>query len=594
MTTRSEQERDQCIDLLIAKINELEKEVALLKGVIPAEEPVRNELPKPVYVTETPVQTSHVHVPPKQNVPYPTFEKVIGTQWIGRIGVVAVILGVAFFLKYSFDNNLIGEAGRVMLGIVSGIFVLGLGEFLHKKKNLGLYGEMLSGGGLAVLYLSFYAAFVLFHLIPFSLAMLGFIGVTTTGMMLAVRYSAYSLSVIALLGGFLTPLLLSDGQNQPVELFSYILLLDAGTLLLLRYRLWPSLAVLSLFGTALIYGVWHSSFYTQEQQLFSFGVVAVVYLCYNLYIISAPLLLNQQEPTTYSTVIFGSAALFMLAFLAQEQFVITWALKFFSIALAGVEIGFAQMALRRSVSNRVTVISYVAASVVMTVVATYIAMEQRWLLSTLAVEMAVLGWCWFRLDVPQFRWWVYFLGLIVLLLFPGYVMLQVEPFERFIPVFNSRFLYCSVVVASFYTLLYTGSQYTKTVTINEQHILGLIFYIIQALSLILVSVEIHDFFYHSLPESGSTDYAYQLSLSVFFALYASLLTGAGIYKRVRRARVTGIALLGATMLKVFFLDLSFLQPLYRIVSFIVLGLLLLAVSYGYNRFRDIIFGEDQT
>jgi len=71
-----------------------------------------------------------------------------------------------------------------------------------------------------------------------------------------------------------------------------------------------------------------------------------------------------------------------------------------------------------------------------------------------------------------------------------------------------------------------------------------------------------------------------------------LLTGFGIARRIRGARILGMLLLGITILKVFFVDLSSLQTLYRMVSFIVLGLLLLAVSYSYNRFRNMIFGEE--
>ena len=109
---------------------------------------------------------------------------------------------------------------------------------------------MFSGGGLAVLYLALYAAFALYHLIPAPLAATGMLAVTTTGMTLSIRYSTYSLAAIALLGGFLTPIMLSTGQNQPLTLFGYILLLDIGTLLLLRFRQWPSLVAASLFGTA--------------------------------------------------------------------------------------------------------------------------------------------------------------------------------------------------------------------------------------------------------------------------------------------------------------------------------------------------------
>jgi uncharacterized membrane protein len=96
-----------------------------------------------------------------------------------------------------------------------------------------------------------------------------------------------------------------------------------------------------------------------------------------------------------------------------------------------------------------------------------------------------------------------------------------------------------------------------------------------------------------MSEWWASRYVVQLSLSVLWALYASLLTGVGIAGRVRAARIMGILLLGATVAKVFLVDLSALQTFYRIISFIVLGLLLLSVSYGYNRFKNFIFGENQ-
>jgi uncharacterized membrane protein len=188
-----------------------------------------------------------------------SIENAIGTRWIGRIGVLAILFGIAFFLKYSFDNKLIGEAGRIMLGIFWGAAFIGAGEYLQKKRNLSLYGQMLTGGGLGILYLSMYAAFALYHLIPAALAMAALVAITTTGMMLAVRYSSYPLAAIALLGGLLTPLMLSTGRNQPLTLFSYILLLDAGVILLLRFRSWPGLVAASLAGSALLYAGWTAS-----------------------------------------------------------------------------------------------------------------------------------------------------------------------------------------------------------------------------------------------------------------------------------------------------------------------------------------------
>jgi uncharacterized membrane protein len=593
MEIRSDKQRDECIDLLLAKVQELEREIASLKGELSGRKPQMREhiaeVPVPIPAKAVPEQKPPAGKPPKSSI-----ENVIGTRWIGRIGLAAVILGVGFFLKYSFDNNLIGESGRIILGLLLGAVFLGAGEYLQKKKELGLYGQMISGGGLALFYLSLYAAFAFYHLIPMPLAAVGMIAVTTTGMTLSLRYSALSLSGIALLGGFLTPLLLSSGENQPLVLFGYVLLLDAGTLLLQRFRRWPSLVLSSLIGTSLLYFTWHGAYYNDEQKWLAFGVAAAFFLCYNFYVLLSRLQSKNDESKADLFVIFVAAAFFLLAFLAQHFWAYTWTVKFFAVFLSGAETGFAELLGSRSKASRKTTVAYTAVSVIMTVIATFIVFDQYWVLPALAIEMAVLGWCWFRLDFPEFRWGVYLLALVVLQGFAANAVYHPEPFERFLPLFNSRFLVCSVAIAAFYALLYTMSRYKDKLDANERAVYMIIFFITQALSLILLSMEVRDFFLLASTDTGYSTYAFELSLSVLWALYASILTGAGILKRIRRARILGILLLGMTVLKVFFVDLSSLETFYRIISFIVLGLLLLAVSYGYNRFKHIIFGEDQS
>lgn len=594
---QSDEQRDKSIEALLARVQALEEEVARLKGRplsgegAPAPPPAEPEASRPA-VFSKPERKIFSGKPADS-----ALENAIGTRWIGRIGVVAILFGVAFFLKYSFDNRLIGETGRVMLGIFWGAAFIGIGEYLQKKRNMGLYGQMLSGGGLAVLYLALYAAFALYHLIPAPLASIGMLAVTTTGMALSIRYSTYSLAAIALLGGFLTPIMLSTGQNQPLTLFGYVLLLDAGTLLLLRFRCWPSLAAASLLGTVLLYAGWHSEFYSNPQQWLAFGIVATFFIFYNLYILISRLRSQNAESKVDPIIIFGSAAFLFLAFCAQQHWHVTWPVKACALALAGVEIALAGLVRSRAPSGRMTVAACAAASVIMTVVATFVALEQRWLMPALAAEMAALGWIGFRLDLPALRRGAYLLGLAVLFRFADDLFLYLEPFQRFIPVFNGRFWVCGAAVAGFYLLLYFTAQNRDKLDVSERNTPEILFTITQALTLALLSVEVHDFFrYRSsghLLRWGASHYAYQLSLSVLWALYASLLTGVGIFRRLRGARILGILLLGATVLKVFLVDLSSLQTFYRIISFIVLGLLLLVVSYGYNRFKHIIFGEDE-
>ena len=594
---RTDEQRDHCIDVLLKRVKALENEVSKLKGEPFFEDTAIMQRSEP---TASPLFTfSELNQKrSERKTADSSLESAIGTRWIGRIGVLAILFGVAFFLKYSFDNKLIGETGRVVLGIFWGAAFISAGEYLQKKKNMGLYGQMLSGGGLAILYLALYAAYALYHLIPAPLATAGMLAVTSTGMTLAIRYSTYSLAAIALLGGFLTPVMLSTGQNQPLTLFGYILLLDAGTVVLLRFRQWPSLVAASLFGTVLLYFGWHSEFFNDDQLWLAFGISALFFIFYNLYILLSRIYSKHTESKIDQVVIFGSAGFFFLAFFSQWHWEMNWPVKTFTLALAGCEIGLAELVRHRTHGARLTIAAYAAVSVIMTVIAAFVALEQRWVVPALAAEMAALGWIGLRLNFPILRRGAYLIGLIVLLRLSEDIYLYLEPFEQFIPILNGRFLVCAAAVAGFFCLMAFMARYRNVLDTTERYAIAITFIITQALSLILLSVEVHDFYRFRAPDQfltwGSSHYAYQLSLSVLWALYASLLIGVGIFKRLPGARVLGILLLGATVLKVFLVDLSALQTFYRIISFIVLGLLLLAVSYGYNRFKHLIFGEDHS
>jgi len=591
---RSEEQLNKCVDALFARVQQLEAEVAELKGTAPPE-PVHQIAAMPIgeTVVQEHLETEKTKSPAHGNDN--RLENAIGTRWIGRIGILAILFGVVFFLKYSFDNKLIGEAGRVMLGIFCGAAFIGVGEYLQEKKGMSLYGQMLSAGGLGVLYLALYAAFALYHLIPASLAMAALVAVTTTGMTLSIRYSTCSLAAIALLGGFLTPVMLSTGQNQPVTLFGYILILDVGVLLLMRFRFWPSLVVSSLAGTALIYLGWHAKFYTAGQRWTGFAVITLFFVFYTLYSIISRIWSEREETRSDQMVIFGSAAFFLLAFLSQHTSD-SWTVRIFTLALAAVEIGLAELLRRHAPAARLSVACYAAVSAVVTVVATCIALERRWILPALAAETAAFCWIGLRLELPYLRRASYALALLTLLRFADDLHLYLEPFQRFTPLLNSRFLTCGAAIAGFYCVCYWIASQPEKLDRDEKHVLGAAFIISQILSLALLSSEVHDFFRYRSPalhlDWAARHYAYQLSLSILWALYASLLTGFGIARRIRGARILGMLLLGITILKVFFIDLSSLQTLYRMVSFIVLGLLLLAVSYSYNRFKTMIFGEE--
>jgi uncharacterized membrane protein len=109
---------------------------------------------------------------------------------------------------------------------------------------------------MVVLYATFWAARALYQLIGMELAFALMALTTAAGCLLAVRYGSLLIAVLGLVGGFLTPILLSSGQDRPLGLFGYVLLLDTGFILAARKRGWSVVLGLLLLGTLLLEGMW--------------------------------------------------------------------------------------------------------------------------------------------------------------------------------------------------------------------------------------------------------------------------------------------------------------------------------------------------
>ena len=593
---RNAEQVDKCIDALFTRIQQLEDEVAGLKGV-----PHRDELRQPAVPAagQEPSQTRQLPRRPKEPsaASAGNLESAIGTRWIGRIGILAILFGVAFFLKYSFDNKLIGETGRVVLGIVWGVAFIGAGKYFQQKKGWTLYAQALTGGGLAILYLAVYAGFALYHLMPGALATAGLIAVTTTGMTLSARYSAYSLATIALLGGFLTPLMLSTGQNRPLSLFGYILLLDLGALLLLRFRPWRSLALVSLAGTVLMYTLWHAEYFSAGQRWTAFGICTLFFVLYTAAALLMERITRLPAGRFEQSMIFASAGFLTVAVITQQGHACEWTARFLVAGLAAVEALLAWQIQRNSPESRIQSVSCAGASLVLTVVVTCMTVSGHWLAPALAAEAAVFCWMGLTLRMPGLRLTGYAAGVLALITLFDVLPYHHEPFRRFLPVLNSRFCSVALTIAAFYALLWMLATAREQLNHNDRAAQKGAFLASQLLSVLLLSTECLDYFRSTSGDRHlqltSHRYSLQLTLSILWALYGSIMTGIGIVRRIRAARLFGILMLGLTILKVFLMDLSGLSTVYRIASFIVLGLLLLCVSYFYNRFKTLLFGDEQ-
>jgi uncharacterized membrane protein len=208
-------------------------------------------------------------------------ESAIGGKWFNWIGIIAVTFGVAFFLKFAFDKQWIGPIGRIGFSGLLGITLLYVGERL-RGRGLTAYAYVLSGGGILILYLADYAAYDFYHLIGQTLAFLLMALVTTTAVLLSVRLDALPVAILGLIGGFLTPLLLSTGVDNEIALFTYIALLDAGVLAVAYFKRWRSLDFLSFAGTVAITIGWTVKFFEPGKVWITLVFLSIFSLLYAL------------------------------------------------------------------------------------------------------------------------------------------------------------------------------------------------------------------------------------------------------------------------------------------------------------------------
>ena len=187
-------------------------------------------------------------------------EQRIGTRWVLIAGIIAVIFSVGFFLKYAYDTNLIGPLGRVVIAAVSGLVALAIGE-ITRKRGYGIVAKAVTALGFAILYAAVFSAYRFYELIDSTPAFVLAILVTAAAMLYAVSLNEIVVALLSLLGGFLTPVIVSTGENLPIPLFSYVLILGIGAMLCAYYRKWRAVNVLAFAGTFLLYIGWFEKFY---------------------------------------------------------------------------------------------------------------------------------------------------------------------------------------------------------------------------------------------------------------------------------------------------------------------------------------------
>jgi len=264
--------------------------------------------------------------PPSRKIDW---EQFMGAKMFAWVGGFALFLGVAFFVKYSFERNLIPPELRVAIGFLAGIALVGGGVLLKRKENV-ITAQTLCATGILILYAVTFACRAFYHfpffgLIPtFALMVL----ITTAAFLLAVRMNALVIAVLGIAGGFLTPVLLSTGQDNPLGLFGYIALLDIGLLAVARRKDWTSLPILGAVGTVLMQIAWVGNFFLHEHYFTGTKTLIpmAVFLAFEILFLAAAV--TTKRAGKLDNAISGAA-------LGVGAIAMCWAFYFFSFTSIG-------------------------------------------------------------------------------------------------------------------------------------------------------------------------------------------------------------------------------------------------------------------
>jgi len=276
--------------------------------------PVKTTQPTPKYVKEP---------EPSFFERYPDLEKFIGENLVNKIGIAILVLAIGFFVKYAIDNNWIGPVGRVGIGIICGGILV---AFAHRMRNsYKAFSSVLAGGGLAIFYFTITLAFQQFHLFSQIVALGILVVITVFVVALSLLYDKQELAVIALIGGFASPFLVSNGTNNYNGLFIYLLILNTGLLIIAYYKAWRILNI-SSFGLSVI--VFATVLYTLTTHNYYIGLryATVFYLLF----FTINIINNIRENKTFlaidfsilliNTALYFAAGLYLLTQMGLPQY----------------------------------------------------------------------------------------------------------------------------------------------------------------------------------------------------------------------------------------------------------------------------------
>jgi len=569
-------ERIERLESLVAALTQERGNRVLVQNLDASRQVLRSAV---VTGADTPVPTLSASGLPRLRTQ--SLESQFGTRVLSKVAVVLLLIGAAWFLKWAFDNRWIGPAGRVIAGLLAGAGVVVWSERFRRQSLTG-FSYALKAVGSGVLYLSLWAAFQVYHLIPATVGLLAMTAVTATIAFLAYSQDAELLAGFALLGGYLTPVLLSTGGDHEVFLFTYLFIFAAAVLALLIAKPWSRLLLGAFPATAVYFVAWYSQHFAAGDG----GLTLFFAVLLALPFAAVPLVAREPEGpiagvlTPLAAASFVALAVYSVLVDTGRAALEPWA----AVLLATIYLGLTRVR-RTGVASAVHLsLAVVFLTIAIPLKATGRAITAGWLAEAVAL-LWVAGLP--RVDARArlaLRWLAcgsLLLGVIGAVIAPWWNGPALQPF------LNRNF---GVAVGAVIALSVAVSLCARPVesvesTETNRNIAVASFLLLNLVLLIAMYRELSLYFHAGVVPTAyaaateQSDFAF----SGWMMLQGAALMVAGFWRRLALLRWLGLTLLVATVLKAFAYDMRNMGTGYRVISYLGLGALLMAVSFAYQK-----------
>ena len=569
---------DRELDLLIDRFDRLERAVEELKRT----SSVFTTLPPPPQARSPVPQVRGTAHPEVEGLGSDTFvlgtrvpdvmdleESVVGT-WFPRLGALALLLGAGFGFKYAVDEGWIGPGARVGVGIALGLALLLLGE-TTKRRGWAAYAQAVTGGGVAVLYLTVWASFALYQMVSGLVALGLLTGIATTAAALSLRHDSAALAVLATLGGFLNPIVVGRGTLDVESGYTYTVALDLGVLALASVRRWRLLEKVAFVGSWTLYGLSQAS--GTRGMIFATTIFVLFGSVPYLHSVARRRLSMAQDVVQMAT---NSAVYYGVSFanLASNQGALT-------LALCSVYLVQGLAVLRVARNDGLLRLGTFGAAGTLFTMWIFLEADPTWLPALWAGEGLALTLIGYGVRSSATRLG----GAAVLALSAAATLYSFEDFRPQHLFFSEGALVYVCQIMAFYAVAYLTSRLQ-----GERGYGAVAGIAANLITLAWLSLEARAAVDAAIPAIRFTR-VLAFSLSAIWAVYAGLLLVVGITFRLRSARLLAVGVFGVTLIKMVVSDLWFVGQVHRIVSFVGIGALLLACSLLFHRFKHLVMED---